>query len=84
VGHFAVQLARWKGARVIAVASGAHETFLRELGADEFIDYTKRRPEDSAHNVDLVLDTVGGPNSRRLLRSPSLVMSLLPEAAPKC
>jgi NADPH:quinone reductase-like Zn-dependent oxidoreductase len=67
VGHFAVQLAQWKGAHVIAVASGAHETFLRELGADEFIDYTKHRPEDRAHNVDLVLDTVGGPGSRRLL-----------------
>jgi NADPH:quinone reductase-like Zn-dependent oxidoreductase len=35
--------------------------------ADEFIDYTKHRPEDSARNVDLVLDTVGGPDSRRLL-----------------
>ena len=44
VGHFAVQLAKWKGARVIAVASGAHEAFLRELGADEFIDYTKSSP----------------------------------------
>jgi NADPH:quinone reductase-like Zn-dependent oxidoreductase len=68
VGHFAVQLAKWKGARVVAVASGAHEAFLRELGADEFIDYTKNRPEDVAHDIDLVLDTVGGPGSRRLLR----------------
>ncbi len=69
VGHFAVQLAKWKGAHVIAVASGGHEGFLRELGADEFIDYTKTRPEDVAHDVDLVLDTVGGPDSRRLLRT---------------
>jgi len=38
VGHFAVQLAKWKGAHVIAVASGAHEAFLRGLGADQFID----------------------------------------------
>ncbi len=68
VGHFAVQLAKWKGARVIAVASSAHEAFLRELGADEFIDYTKHRPQDVAHDVDLVLDTVGGADSRRLLR----------------
>jgi NADPH:quinone reductase-like Zn-dependent oxidoreductase len=68
VGHFALQLAKWKGARVIAVASGTHEAFLRELGADEFIDYTKARPEDVARDVDLVLDTVGGPDSRRLLR----------------
>jgi NADPH:quinone reductase-like Zn-dependent oxidoreductase len=69
VGHFAVQLAKWKGAHVIAVASGAHESFLRELGADEFIDYTKNRPEEIAHNVDLVLDTVGGRDSSRFLRT---------------
>jgi NADPH:quinone reductase-like Zn-dependent oxidoreductase len=67
VGHFAVQLAKWKGARVIAVASGAHESFLRELGADQFIDYTKSRPEEVAHDIDLVLDTVGGPDSSRFL-----------------
>jgi len=69
VGHFAVQLAKWKGARVIAVASGAHESFLRELGADQFIDYTKSPPEDVAHDVDLVLDTLGGPTSGRFLRT---------------
>lgn len=67
VGHLALQLAKWKGARVIAVASGTHETFLRELGADEFIDYTKQRPDDLARDLDLVLDTVGGPDSRRFL-----------------
>ncbi|WP_284037099.1 NADP-dependent oxidoreductase [Neobacillus sp. 114] len=68
VGHFAVQLAKWKGAHVIAVASGKHESFLRELGADEFIDYTKSPPEDAAHDVDLVLDTLGGPTTGRFLR----------------
>ncbi|MET0474753.1 MAG: NADP-dependent oxidoreductase [Mycobacterium sp.] len=67
VGHIAVQLASWKGARVIAVASGPHESFLRELGADEFIDYTVGRPEDIAHDVDLVLDTLGGPTTGRFL-----------------
>ena len=69
VGHFAVQLAKWRGAQVIAVASGGHETFLRELGADQFIDYTKTPPEDVAHGVDLVLDTLGGPSTGRFLRT---------------
>jgi NADPH:quinone reductase-like Zn-dependent oxidoreductase len=78
VGHLALQLAKWKGARVIAVASGAHETFLRELGADEFIDYTKERPEEVARDVDLVLDTVGGPDSRRFLRTLKRGGSLYP------
>ncbi|MEU6992416.1 NADP-dependent oxidoreductase [Streptomyces sp. NPDC046465] len=78
VGHLALQLAKWKGARVIAVASGAHEAFLRELGADEFIDYTKERPEDVVRDVDLVLDTVGGPHSRRFLRTIKRGGSLYP------
>ncbi|MFI1382868.1 NADP-dependent oxidoreductase [Embleya sp. NPDC020886] len=69
VGHFAVQLAKWRGARVIAVASGGHEAFLRELGADEFIDYTGNRAEDLVHDVDLVVDAVGGRESSRFLRT---------------
>jgi NADPH:quinone reductase-like Zn-dependent oxidoreductase len=69
VGHFAVQLAKWKGAHVIGVASGKHESFLRELGADEFIDYTKSPSEDVAHDLDLVLDSLGGPTTGRFLRT---------------
>jgi NADPH:quinone reductase-like Zn-dependent oxidoreductase len=69
VGHFAVQLAKWKGARVIAAASSEHEAFLRDIGADEFIDYTKVNPEDVIRDVDLVLDTVGGPATGRFLRT---------------
>ncbi|MFF3147571.1 zinc-binding dehydrogenase, partial [Streptomyces sp. NPDC057927] len=44
-------------------------SFLRELGADQFIDYTKSRPEELVHDIDLVLDTVGGPDSKRFLRT---------------
>ncbi|GEN11822.1 NADPH:quinone reductase [Myxococcus fulvus] len=69
VGHFAVQLAKWKGARVIAVSVGAHESFLRDLGADEFIDFTKSRPEERVRDVDLVVDAVGGPSTGRFLQT---------------
>ncbi len=69
VGHFAVQLAKWKGARVIAVASGKQEALLRDLGADEFIDYTKSSAEDLVHDMDLVIDSVGGPTTGRFLRT---------------
>jgi NADPH:quinone reductase-like Zn-dependent oxidoreductase len=69
VGHFAVQLAKWKGAYVIAVASGKHEAFLRDLGADEFIDYTKTNAEDVVREVDLVVDSIGGPATSRFLRT---------------
>lgn len=41
VGTVAVQLAKWKGAHVIAVAAGQRESLMREIGADEMIDYTK-------------------------------------------
>ncbi|GHO56671.1 NADP-dependent oxidoreductase [Ktedonobacter robiniae] len=67
VGHFAVQLAKAQGARVIGVASGRNEAFLRELGVDLFIDYTTTPVEQVAHDVDLVIDTVGGENGNRLL-----------------
>ncbi|MFO1037086.1 MAG: NADP-dependent oxidoreductase [Geminicoccaceae bacterium] len=69
VGHVAVQLAKWKRAHVIAVASGAHEAFLRDIGADEVIDYATTSPEEVAHELDLVLDTVGGPKTGRFLRT---------------
>lgn len=49
VGHLAVQVAKWRGARVIAVASGKHEALLRDLGADEFIDYTSTAAETATN-----------------------------------
>jgi len=69
VGHFAVQLAKWKEAYVIAVASGKHEAFLRSLGVDEFIDYKKTIPEEVVHDLDLVIDSIGGPTTDRFLRT---------------
>jgi NADPH:quinone reductase-like Zn-dependent oxidoreductase len=69
VGHFAVQVAKWKGAHVIAVASAKHEAFLMDLGADEFIDYNLSRPEDMLHEIDLVVDCVGGPTTGRFLQT---------------
>jgi NADPH:quinone reductase-like Zn-dependent oxidoreductase len=60
VGLFAVQLAHLHGACVIATASGRNAEFLRQLGADEVIDYTTARFEDEVENVDIVFDAVGG------------------------
>jgi NADPH:quinone reductase-like Zn-dependent oxidoreductase len=68
VGHFAVQLAKLTQARVVAVASGRHAAFLRDLGVDEFLDYTKGAVEEAVTNVDVVIDTVGGPLGYRFLR----------------
>lgn len=69
VGHFALQLAKWKGARVIAVGAGNHEAFFRDLGADEIIDYKKTAAEDVVGDIDLVVDAVGGPSTGRFLRT---------------
>ncbi len=69
VGHFAVQIAKLNGARVIAVASGRHEALLRKLGADEIIDYTRMPPEDVVGDLDLVVDALGGPTAGRFLRT---------------
>jgi len=65
VGTFAVQLARWRGARVTATASAANLDFVRSLGADEVIDYRAERFEDLVRHVDVVFDTVGGETLER-------------------
>lgn len=81
VGHFAVQLAKSKGARVIAVASGRHAAFLHELGVDQFIDYTSTSLEDAAHDIDLVVDTAGGTNGDSLLSVLKTGGTLIPISA---
>src|SRR6266699_273246 len=59
VGTFAIQIAKARGARVIATASTANQDLLKQLGADMTIDYTKQKFEDMAKDVDVVLDSVG-------------------------
>jgi len=65
VGTFAIQLARWKGARVLATASAANAEYVRGLGADQVIDYKATRFESVAKDVDLVLDLAGGETQKR-------------------
>jgi NADPH:quinone reductase-like Zn-dependent oxidoreductase len=67
VGTAAVQIAKWRGARVIATASQRNHAFLRSIGADEVIDYTTQRFEDVARDVDVVLDPIGGETQVRSL-----------------
>jgi NADPH:quinone reductase-like Zn-dependent oxidoreductase len=71
VGVFAVQIAKALGAYVAATASGRNQDFLRELGADLVIDYTREKIEDNLSGYDLVLDGVGQSvwqSSLRVLR----------------
>ena len=80
VGHVAVQLAKWKGAHVLATASTKNQELLRELGVDEPIDYTKQKFEDVARDVDLVLDLIGGETQERswsVLKNGGVLLSLV-------
>lgn len=69
VGSLAIQFAKARGAHVTAVASGRNEKFVRDLGADHFIDYTRQAFEDIATDMDVVLDTMGGEVYHRALRT---------------
>jgi NADPH:quinone reductase-like Zn-dependent oxidoreductase len=60
VGHLAVQIAKALGAHVIGTASPANHAMLLSLGADELVDYHTTRFEDVAHDMDVVVDLVGG------------------------
>lgn len=80
VGSFAVQLAKWKGAKVFGTASEGNHAFLRNLGADEVIDYHATRFEDVVHDVDVVFDTMGGDTQKRswsVLKKGGILVSIL-------
>jgi NADPH:quinone reductase-like Zn-dependent oxidoreductase len=86
VGNFAIQIAKARGARVIATASTANQDVLKQLGADVAVDYTKTRFEDVAKDVDAVLDPVGKETLARsynVVKKGGIVMSLvaLPDRA---
>ncbi|MGW2747328.1 NADP-dependent oxidoreductase [Streptomyces sp. NPDC001450] len=68
VGHFAVQIAKARGAYVIGTASAGKHDLVRELGADEVVDYRSVRFEDVVSDVDVVLDGLGGETAERSLK----------------
>lgn len=65
VGSFAVQFAKIKGAHVIGTASASNQEFLEALGVDKFVDYRATQFEDVVHDVDVVLDLLGGETQER-------------------
>jgi NADPH:quinone reductase-like Zn-dependent oxidoreductase len=80
VGHFAVQMAKHLGAYVIGTSSAANLDFIKELGVDEAIDYTKQPFEEVVHEVDVVFDTVGndvGVRSLKTLKAGGRLLSIL-------
>ncbi len=80
VGTFAVQFAKWKGAYVLGTASAEHAGLVRQLGADEVIDYHATRFEEVVRDVDMVLDAIGGETQERswkVLKRGGILVSLL-------
>jgi NADPH:quinone reductase-like Zn-dependent oxidoreductase len=80
VGSFAIQFAKLRGAKVIATASTRNQDFLKQLGADVAIDYTKQKFEEVAKDVDVVLETVGKDTLARsygVVKKGGILVSLL-------
>jgi NADPH:quinone reductase-like Zn-dependent oxidoreductase len=79
VGHLAIQIAKAKGAIVIATASAKNQTLLTQLGADQAVDYNKGPLIEQIEAVDLVLDTMGDEvqnNSWALLKKGGMLVSV--------
>ena len=79
VGHFAVQIAKAKGCEVIGTASGRNEEFVRDLGVDQFIDYTKGAFEDAAQDVDVVFHMISPdlrPQSWQTMKKGGTLISI--------
>lgn len=80
VGLFAVQFARLKGAEVIATTSTTNSDFVRSLGAEMVIDYTTTPFDQVVHDVDAVLETIGGETLQRsmhVVKRGGILVSLL-------
>jgi NADPH:quinone reductase-like Zn-dependent oxidoreductase len=80
VGTFAIQIAKARGAKVIATASTRNQDLLKQLGADVTIDYTKQKFEDVAKDVDVVLDSIGKDTLARsygVVKKGGIIVSLV-------
>jgi NADPH:quinone reductase-like Zn-dependent oxidoreductase len=85
VGHLAVQIAKARGAHIVATARANKHEFLRGLGVERLIDYTDVAFEAEAGEVDVVLDLIGtedyGMRSLQTLREGGLLIQV-PSGAP--
>ena len=71
VGHFAVQMAKYFGGYVIGSGSAKNESFVKGLGADEFLDYAAVPFEQKVKDVDVVIDTIN--SVQHVLRSINVI-----------
>jgi NADPH:quinone reductase-like Zn-dependent oxidoreductase len=86
VGVFAVQLARWKEAHVIGTSSAANLELVKSLGAEQALDYNAAPFESILHDLDVVIDTVGGDlieRSLKVLRRGGILVTVAGMLAPE-
>jgi len=86
VGHLAVQIAKARGAYVIGTCRSDKHDFVRDLGADEVIDYTKADVAEQVSGLDVVMDCIGGKHSIGLLpalRPGGLIVPVRDGATPE-
>jgi NADPH:quinone reductase-like Zn-dependent oxidoreductase len=85
VGSFAVQIAKARGAKVIATASAQNQDLLKQLGVDQPIDYTTTKFEDVVKDVDVVLDAVRGDSLARsygVVKKGGIIVSITGQPDP--
>ena len=85
VGHLAVQIAKARGATVVATARDEQAEWLRGLGADRVVDYRKERFEDHVADLDAVIDFPGAYGERSLaaLRPGGTLVSVPSGSSPE-
>ncbi|UGT40033.1 NADP-dependent oxidoreductase [Nocardia yamanashiensis] len=84
VGHLAVQIAKARGAYVIALASAAKHDYVKSLGADEVIDYQAVDFTEVVRDVDIVFDSVAdAENNLKVLKPGGVLVSILEHMKPE-
>lgn len=84
VGHLAVQIAKSRGAHVIALASAGKHEFVRGLGADEVIDYRTTDFTEVLHDLDVVFDSNSeGARSLGVLRPNGVLVTIMEHGDPQ-
>ncbi len=85
VGCFAIQFAKWSSAHVVGTCSARNVQFVKEMGADEVIDYNATQFEKVVGDVDIVFDTIGGDTRSRswqIIKKSGVLVTIASEYSP--
>jgi len=80
IGSIAIQMAKHRGAHIATTVRANDMQYVKELGADEIIDYQTQNFDDLLHDYDAVYDNVGGETytrSFKILKKGGIIVSML-------